>query len=50
MGTKGDACRHKGDQYPRCKGVDSRYARGSVPRMQGDNFATELGGIMKVAM
>ena len=32
------------------KGVMSWDARGLVPKMQGDGFATEPGGIMEVAM
>ena len=32
------------------KRVISRNARGSVPVMQGDGFASELGGIMEVAV
>ena len=33
------------------KGVGyGHHKKGSVPMMQGDNFATEPGGIMEVAM
>ena len=28
------------------KGISSRDARGSVPKMRDDGFASELGGIM----
>ena len=32
------------------KGVIPQDAKGLVPGMQGDGFASKLGGIMKVAM
>jgi hypothetical protein len=33
-----------------CKGFGYWDAKGSIPRMQGDGFASELGGIMEVAV
>jgi hypothetical protein len=38
------------ESFPICKGFGYQDARGSVPGMQGDGFASEPGGIMEVAM
>jgi hypothetical protein len=42
--------KHKGGRYLGCKGIGTWDARGSVPGMQGDGFATEPDGIMEVDM
>ena len=40
----------QGGRSAKQKRVISRDARGLVPGMQGDGFASELGGIMEVAV
>ena len=41
---------NQGGRPTKHKRVIFRDARGSVPRMQGDGFASEMGGIMEVAV
>ena len=41
---------HKRGLILSIKWVNPQDARGSIPRLQGNGFATELGGIMEVAM
>ena len=48
--TKRIGHRHKRGLILGIKWISPQDARGSIPRLQGDGFATELGGIMELAM
>ena len=50
MGLGWHVCAYSSILFTKSKRQAHKAQKGLVPGMQGDGFATELGGIMKVAL